>query len=112
MALVIGADFSQNTRPQPHASISFPERCRSGRTGLTRNQVTLQGVPGFESLPLRHIEFHDCLITQPDLQCGAAVLYGGTTVADSLFAGTSSPTGCPAPIQPSISFAATRSPAT
>lgn len=29
------------------------ERCRSGRTGLTRNQVYPCGYPGFESLPLR-----------------------------------------------------------
>ena len=30
-----------------------PERCRSGRTGLTRNQEKGQLFPGFESLPLR-----------------------------------------------------------
>ena len=33
--------------------VSRPERCRSGRTGLTRNQLSLPGDRGFESLPLR-----------------------------------------------------------
>ena len=35
--------------------VSRPERCRSGRTGLTRNQLSLPGDRGFESLPLRHL---------------------------------------------------------
>ena len=30
-----------------------PEKCQSGRMGLTRNQVYLQGYRGFESLLLR-----------------------------------------------------------
>ena len=30
------------------------ERCRSGRTGRSRKPLTLHGVPGFESLSLRH----------------------------------------------------------
>ena len=35
------------------ASVSRPERCRSGRTGLTRNQLNARAFRGFESLPLR-----------------------------------------------------------
>ena len=31
-----------------------PEKCQSGRMGLTRNQVCPSRVPGFESLLLRH----------------------------------------------------------
>ncbi len=30
------------------------ERCRSGRSGRSRKPLTLHGVQGFESLPLRH----------------------------------------------------------
>ena len=33
--------------------LPLSERCRSGRTGLTRNQVRAYVLPGFESLPLR-----------------------------------------------------------
>src|SRR6056297_3822191 len=30
------------------------ERCRSGRTGRSRKPLILHGIPGFESLSLRH----------------------------------------------------------
>lgn len=33
-----------------------PEKCQSGRMGLTRNQVCPHGYRGFESLLLRHFE--------------------------------------------------------
>ena len=37
----------------PHVT-THAERCRSGRSGRSRKPLTLQGVRGFESHPLRH----------------------------------------------------------
>ena len=46
--------LSEHQYPGPDSRIGRSERCRSGRTGLTRNQVCAQAYRGFESHPLRH----------------------------------------------------------
>ncbi len=66
---------------QPHITqCGFPERCRSGRTGLTRNQVIPYGIRGFKSHPLRHLVFgnkldkmHEYLVRCPGLDMKTSV---------------------------------------
>ena len=64
--------------PIPYNPASQPERCRSGRTGLTRNQLSLPGDRGFESLPLRQAHPSP---TEPE---GSAMIGNAWTRAASL----------------------------
>src|SRR6056297_1332094 len=47
--------LSSPTKEFKRISQTPAERCRSGRTGRSRKPLILHGIPGFESLSLRHI---------------------------------------------------------
>ena len=51
--LVLFLELGLPTVPFVLPIFARPEKCQSGRMGLTRNQVYLQGYRGFESLLLR-----------------------------------------------------------